>query len=489
MANVTFPFPFPANLEIILPEIIIALMAMAILLIDLFIPKEKKGVNAWLAMAACVVAAVVTVNVGGPEPLTTFYGFFVLDPFATFAKLLILLATLFGIVLSLDYMKEEANMGEYYSLMLFALLGMMLMVSATNFVTMYLGLELMALSVYVLVGYQRNVLRSSEAALKYFILGSLSSGMLLYGISFLYGVTASFDFVEVGAAMTAGSPDIRTATLVGMVFLLAGMAFKVSVAPFHMWTPDAYEGAPTPITAFMSVAPKVAGFAVMMRVLVDALPALQHEYTVMFTGMAVLTLAVGNIAAIAQRNIKRMLAYSTVGHVGFVLLGLIAATPDGYAGVLIYMTIYLFMTMGAFAIIILMRRDGIQGELLDDFAGMSRVRPGYALVMGLMMFSLAGIPFLGGFWAKFAVIAAVIDAGHLYLGLIAILFSAVGAFYYIRVVKYIYFDEERVAFNFSENRLIQVAVAVTSITVVVIGVYPEPVMEICKSALAGLIQI
>jgi len=487
MANVTFPFPFPENLILILPEVIIALMAMAILLIDLFIPKEKKAVNAWLAIISCLVAAFVTLNVTASEPMTTFYGFFVLDPFAGFAKLLMLLATVFGIVLSLDYMKEEANMGEYYSLMLFALLGMMLMVSATNFITMYLGLELMALSVYVLVGYQRDVLRSSEAALKYFILGSLSSGMLLYGITFLYGVTASFDFAQIGAAITAGSPDIRTATLVGMVFLLAGMAFKVSVAPFHMWTPDAYEGAPTPITAFMSVAPKVAGFVVMMRVLVDALPALQHEYTVMFTGMAVLTLAVGNIAAIAQRNIKRMLAYSTVGHVGFVLLGLIAGNAEGYAGVLIYMTIYLFMTMGAFAIIILMRRDGIQGELLDDFAGMSKVRPGYALAMGLMMFSLAGIPFLGGFWAKFVVIAAVIDAGHLYLGLIAILFSAVGAFYYIRVVKYIYFDEERVAFNFSENRLIQAVVAVTSIIVVGIGVYPEPVMEICKSALAGLV--
>ncbi|MDT8375420.1 MAG: NADH-quinone oxidoreductase subunit N [Mariprofundaceae bacterium] len=487
MANVTFPFPFPENLELLLPEIIIALMAMAILLIDLFIPKEKKQISAWLAVASCVVAAAVTMNVTGAGPLTTFYGFFVLDPFASFAKLLMLLATVFGIVLSLDYMQKEANMGEYYCLMLFALLGMMLMVSATNFVTMYLGLELMALSVYVLVGYQRNVLRSSEAALKYFILGSLSSGMLLYGISFLYGVTASFDFAQVGTAIAAGSSDIRTATLVGMIFLLAGMAFKVSIAPFHMWTPDAYEGAPTPVTAFMSVAPKVAGFVILMRVLVDVMPALQHEYTVMFTGMAVLTLAVGNIAAIAQRNIKRMLAYSTVGHVGFVLLGLIAATPDGYAGVLIYMTIYLFMTMGAFAVIILMRRDGIQGELLDDFAGMSRVRPGYALVMGLMMFSLAGIPFLGGFWAKFAVIAAVIDAGHLYLGLIAILFSAVGAFYYIRVVKYIYFDEERVAFNFSENRFIQTAVAVTSIAVVAIGLYPAPVMEMCKSALVGLI--
>lgn len=487
MASVTFPFPFPANLEIIFPEIIIAVMAMAILLFDVFLFKEKKQISAWLAIVTCIAAAAATVNVTSSESVMTFYGFFVLDPFAAFTKLLILAATVFGMILSLDYMKKEANVGEYYSMMLFALLGMMLMVSSTNFVTMYLGLELMALSLYVLVGYQRDVLRSTEAALKYFILGSLSSCMLLYGISFLYGTTGSFDFNVIGEAIASNGDAARTATLVGMLFVLSGMAFKVSAAPFHMWTPDAYEGAPTPITAFMSVAPKVAGFAILMRVLVDAMPALQQDYITILSWMAVLSLAVGNIAAIAQRNIKRMLAYSTIGHVGFVLLGLIAATPDGYAGILIYMTIYLFMTMGTFAIIILMRRDGIQGELLDDFAGMSKVRPGYALAMGLMMFSLAGIPFLGGFWAKFAVIAAVIDAGHLYLGLIAILFSAVGAFYYIRVVKYIYFDEERVAFNFSENRLMQATVALTSIIIVAIGVYPDPVMDICRIALAGLV--
>jgi len=485
MANVTFPLP--EHLDLLLPEIIIAVMAMAILLIDLFIPKEQKQISAWMAIITCIVAAFVTLQVTPAEPLTTFYGFFVLDPFAAFSKLLMLGATVLGIILSLDYMKNEANMGEYYCLMLFALLGMMLMASATNFVTMYLGLELMALSIYVLVGYQRAVLRSSEAALKYFILGSLSSGMLLYGISFLYGTTGSFDFATIGTAIAGSEENAHTAILVGMLFVLAGMAFKVSVAPFHMWTPDAYEGAPTPVTAFMSTAPKVAGFVILMRVLVDAMPAIQHDYTTILSAMAVLTMAVGNIAAIAQRNIKRMLAYSTVGHVGFVLLGVIAANSNGYAGVLTYLTVYLFMTMGAFAIIILMRRDGIQGELLDDFAGMSKVRPGYALAMGLMMFSLAGIPFLGGFWAKYAVIVAAVEAGHIYLALLAVLFSAIGAFYYIRVVKYIYFDEERVAFNFSDNKLMQATVIMTSIAVVVIGVYPSLVMDICKGALAGLI--
>jgi len=236
---------------------------------------------------------------------------------------------------------------------------------------MYLGMELMALSVYVLVAYQREVLRANEAALKYFILGSLSSAMLLYGITFLYGVTGSFDFVDVGNALANADSNAHSAVLLGLVFLLAGLGFKISLAPFHMWTPDAYEGAPTPITAFMSVAPKVAGFAIIIRVMVDALPAVQLEYTAILTGMAILTMAVGNLAAIAQRNIKRMLAYSTVGHVGFVILGVIAGNANGYAGILVYLSIYLVMTMGVFAIIIMMRREGIQGELLDDFAGLS----------------------------------------------------------------------------------------------------------------------
>jgi len=487
MANVTFPFPFPEHLLALLPEMIIAVMAMFLLLFDLFVSKERKCVTAYLSALTMLVAGAATLYVMTPETQVAFYGFFVLDHFAVFAKVLICAATVLGIFLSIDYMQDEENVGEYYVLMLFAALGMMLMVSANNFIIMYLGLELMALAIYVLVGYQRDVLRSSEAALKYFILGALSSGMLLYGITFFYGVTGSFNFVAIGQGLAAAGSEAHIAIMLGLVFVLAGLAFKVSMAPFHMWTPDAYEGAPTPITAFMSVAPKVAGFAIFMRILVDALPAVQHEYIMILTVMAVLTMAIGNLAAIAQRNIKRMLAYSTIGHVGFVMLGLIAANADGYAGILVYLSIYLFMTMGVFAIIVLMRREGIQGELLDDFAGLSRVRPGYALAMGLFLFSLGGIPFLAGFWAKYVVFIAAIEAGHLYLVLYALLFSAVGAFYYIRVVKYIYFDTERVAFNFVENRPMQAIVALTAIAVVAIGVYPQPLIDICQKALGGLI--
>ncbi len=487
MANVTFPFPFPEHLLALLPEMVVAVLAMALLLLDLFVPRERKSLTAWLSALTMVAAGAATLYVMTPETQVAFYGFFVLDDFAAYTKLLICAATVLGIVLSVDYMKDVENVGEYYVLMLFAALGMMLMVSANNFIIMYLGLELMALSIYVLVGYQRDVLRSNEAALKYFILGALSSGMLLFGITYFYGVTGSFDFAAIGHGIETAGNGATAAVMLGLVFVIAGLAFKVSMAPFHMWTPDAYEGAPTPVTAFMSVAPKVAGFVVFMRILVDALPGLLHEYTMMLTAMAVITMAVGNLAAIAQRNIKRMLAYSTIGHVGFVMLGLIAANADGYAGILVYLSVYLFMTMGVFAIIVLMRREGIQGELLDDFAGLARVRPGYALAMALFLFSLGGIPFLAGFWAKYVVFIAAVEAGHLYLVLYALLFSAVGAFYYIRVVKYIYFDEERVAFNFIESRPMQATVVVMAIAVVALGIYPDPLIDICHKALGGLI--
>jgi len=488
MSNIQFPFPFPQHLSIMVPEMFVAVMAMVMLLWSLFLTKEKSYVIAWMGIATCVATIPLLLSQAGSIGLTTFYGFFILDPFAVYCKLLLLLATLVSMVISIEYMRKEKNVSEYYVIMLFALLGMMLMVSATNFIMMYLGAELMALSVYILVAYQRDMLRSSEAALKYFVLGSLASGMMLYGISFLYGVTGHLDFLAVGIALQGVGDDGRMAMQVGMLFVVAGLVFKLSVAPFHMWTPDVYEGAPTPITAFMSVGPKVAAFALFIRFLIDAMPALQHEYIQVLIGLAVITMAVGNIAAIAQRNIKRMLAYSTIGHIGFVLLGIIAANADGYAGILTYLTIYLFMTMGTFAIIILMRRSGVEGELISDYAGMSQKRPGYALAMALMMLSLAGIPFLAGFWAKYAVFVAAVEAGHVTLTLIALLFSAVGAFYYLRVVKYIYFDDAKSDFIFADNNsALQVVVTVTTIMIVALGLFPGPLMEICHQALIGLV--
>jgi len=487
MANVVFPFPFPEHLELIAPEILLAVLGMVALMMSVFLSQGRQHLVAWFSIASAVVVGAVLLKVSGSAFTTTFYGYFLLDPLATYAKLLMLVATVFAMLISLNYVRDLANVGEYYTLMLFALLGMMLMTSANNFVVMYLGLELMALSVYVLVGYQRDVLRSTEASLKYFILGALSSCLLLYGLTFLYGTTGSFIFAEMGASIANSHEDARLAVLTGMLFVMSGLAFKVSAAPFHIWTPDAYEGAPTPITAFMSVAPKVAGLVVFGRILSEVFAGLQVEIHSVLTFFAILSMIVGNLAAIVQRNIKRMLAYSTIGHVGFMMLGMIAGSIEGYTAIMIYMTIYLFMTMGVFAIIIMMRRDDIQGELLDDFAGLSRVRPGYALAMGLLMFSMAGIPFLGGFWAKYAVFMAVVEQGHVVLATLGVLFSAVGAFYYIRIVKYMYFDEERVAFNFAKSVPLQATVVLSTLVIVAIGVFPEPVMQLCKLALEGFI--
>lgn len=470
-----------------LPEMFLAFMGMVILLVDAFIAENKKQCIAPLAIATLAITCFLSFDMLGNAPVSAFFNYAVQDSLAAFSKGLLCITGIFAIILSKQYMKQESYQGEYYVMMLFAILGMMLMVSANNFLTMYLGMELMALCVYVLVGYQRDMLRSSEAALKYFVLGSLASCMLLYGVTFLYGVTGSLHFADVSAALEHDDVKNSIATMTGLVFIIAGFAFKVSMAPFHMWTPDAYEGAPTPITAFMSVAPKLAGFVLFIRVLHEGLGPLLSEYVTILSVLAVLSMIVGNLAAIAQRSIKRMLAYSTIGHVGFILLGIIAASEDGYTAVLFYMLIYLFMTMGVFAIILLMRRDGLKGELLDDFAGLVHVHKGYAIAMGLLMFSMAGIPILGGFWAKFYVFMSVVEAGYTQLALIALLFSAIGAFYYIRVIKYIFFDSAREQFDLLSDRPLQAVVVVCTFFVVISGVLPQSLIEVCESALVGFI--
>ncbi|MDQ6961401.1 MAG: NADH-quinone oxidoreductase subunit N [Mariprofundaceae bacterium] len=471
----------------LIPEMFIALMAMFILLLDVFLTDAKKKLVPALSILTLLTAMIISFCAVGDAPVSAFFNYVIQDSFAAFSKGLICAAGIFTIVMSQRYMKGESHLGEYYVLILFSILGMMLMVSANNFLSMYLGMELMALSVYVLVGYQRDMLRSSEAALKYFVLGSLASCMLLYGVTFLYGVSGSLHFSDVAKALSHHEAQTSMAVLTGLVFIMAGFAFKVSMAPFHMWTPDTYEGAPTPITAFMSVAPKVAGFVLFIRVLHDALAPMLNEYVTILSVLAVLSMIIGNLAAIAQRSIKRMLAYSTVGHVGFILLGVISATEEGYTAVLFYMLIYLFMTMGVFSVLLLMRRDGLKGELLDDFAGLIHVHKGYAIAMVLLMFSMAGIPFLGGFWAKFYVFMSAFNAGYTQLALIGLLFSAIGAFYYIRVIKYVLFDSEREAFNPLSDKPLQAVLVLCTLFVLVSGFFPDPLIKVCQAALVGFI--
>jgi len=482
-------FPYPEHLEALAPEIALALLAMGLLLIDLFVPKQKKVITGWLALGSLFVTAAALLFVLQAEPVLSFYGLFVLDPLAGWTKLMVLLGAGLTILASVGAMRGVAHEGEYYVLLLFSVLGIMLMASSNNFFVFFLGLELSSLAIYVLVGYLRGVLRSAEAAVKYFVLGALSSGMLLYGMSFLYGVSGSFEFAAIGKALAAASESARLAVALGLVFLVAGVAFKISLAPFHMWTPDAYEGAPTPITGFLSTAAKFGVFVVFVRILHEALAPLAQQAQAILAFLAVASILIGNLAAIVQRNIKRMLAYSTIGHAGFVVLGLIAGGLEGYASVIGYLTIYLVMAIAAFAVVQLLAGEGFAGEAIEEYAGLARVRPGYALAMGLLLFSLAGIPFLAGFWAKYYVFLAAVQAGWVKLVIFAVVFSVIGAYYYIRVVKFMFFDAPRPgAFEkLPRSASLDAAVFFGALFVVALGLYPDPVFEICRRAIAAFL--
>ncbi|RME84098.1 MAG: NADH-quinone oxidoreductase subunit N [Zetaproteobacteria bacterium] len=480
----------PENLWTLGPEMALAVWAMALLVLDLFVPKGKKGWTNVLAVLGVVVAAVWEIKILIPDQITAFYGFFVHDPLAVWGKLLALFGTVMVLFIAHRHVEQIPHGGEFAVLVLFATLGLMLMISANNFVIFYLGLELASIAVYVLVGYLRGVLRSAEAGVKYLVLGALSSGMLLYGMSFLYGLSGSFMFADIGKTLGMLAPDARLAAAVGLVFVVAGLAFKVSAAPFHMWTPDAYEGAPTPITAYLSTAMKLASFIVFIRFAHEAVSgAYVAQFQQMIAALAAVSMIVGNIAAIAQRNIKRMLAYSTIGHVGFVLLGLLSTGPEGYAAILTYFTIYLVMGIAAFAVVDLLAGEGFVGEAISEYAGLARVRPGYAVAMGLVLFSLAGIPFLAGFWAKYYVFLAAVQAGWVKLVVLAVVMSVVGAFYYIRVVKVMFFDAPREgAFAaLPANAGVQAVVAFGALFVTVFGLYPAPIVDICRLAVAMLL--
>ena len=476
--------PFPEHLEALAPEMLLAGGAMLLLVADVWLPKERRGITLWLSIALLAATGITLLFVMQPAPVVAFYGQFVLDPLAVWAKLLVLFGAAFTLLVSARLYARHRHRGEYALLLLWASVGLMLMASAPGFVTFYLGLELASLSLYVLVGYERNVLRSAEGAVKYFVLGALSSGLLLYGMSYLYAVAGTLDFAGMGKALASAPADARLAVALGLVFVVAGVAFKVSLAPFHMWTPDAYEGAPTPITGFLSTAAKVGVFVVFIRLVHDALAPLADKLAPMLALLALASMLVGNIAAIVQRNIKRMLAYSTIGHAGFISLGLLAG-GEGYAALLAYLTIYLVMGIAAFAIVELLTREGFVGEAIEDYAGLSRTHPGYAAAMGLLMFSLAGIPPLAGFWAKYYVLVAVIHAGWIKLAVAALVFSVIGAYYYIRVVKAMYFDapREELPALAAQPAPTQAVAAFGALFVLALGLYPDPVLAICRAAL------
>lgn len=466
-----------------LPEIWVLGMACLILVLDLFIRDDSRILTYLMVQATLVVAALITLAVQVPEPVLAFGNTFISDGMATVLKLFIYLVTGMGFLYARPYLQDRGLFkGEFYVLGLFAMLGMMIMVSASHFLTIYLGLELLSLCLYAMVAFNRDSGTCSEAAMKYFVLGALASGMLLYGISMLYGATGSLEIAAVAAAVGAEEGS-NIVLIFALCFIVVGLAFKLGAVPFHMWVPDVYHGAPTPVTLFIGSAPKIAAFAIVMRVLVDGLGGLLADWQGMLVILAVLSLAVGNVIAIAQTNLKRMLAYSTISHVGFLLLGILAGTPDGYGAAMFYIITYALMAVGAFGMIILLSRAGFEADELEDFRGLNARNPWFAFMMLILMFSMAGVPPTVGFYAKLSVLQAVIQVDMVWLALVAVFFSVIGAFYYIRLVKIMYFDSPTDVAALQSNPGLRAVLSVNGLAVLGLGLFPGGLMALCNAAL------
>lgn len=466
------------NWSVAIPEIVLACCAMAILVAGVLRKGEAFFFCSMLSLGALLLAAVLVI---GGAPGTGYNGLFAADRFAGFVKLLILVGSALGIIVSLDYNEHEnLRRFEFPVLILLSTVGMMVMASATNLMSLYVGLELQSLAIYVLAAFARDELRSSEAGLKYFVLGALASGLLLYGISLVYGFAGSMAFDRLTVAL--GDPTgVSAGVVVGIVFVVAGLAFKVSAVPFHMWTPDVYEGAPTPVTLIMGTAPKVAAMALLVRAMSTPFGHVVAQWQQLIVLVSIASVLLGSLAAIGQRNIKRLMAYSSIGHMGYVLIGLAAGTAEGVRGVLIYLVTYVFMNAGTFACIIAMRRRGRALESISDLGGLARTDPGLALWMAIFMFSMAGIPPFSGFWAKYFIFSAAVQSGLWALAVIGVLTSVVGAYYYLRIIKIMYFDTAEEAFDRRPASLSLVAVAGGLFTALFV-IIPGPVVGAAESA-------
>jgi len=466
----------------ILPELVTLVTACTILLVDLFLKEEQKGVNHTLAILGLLAAIGATWVVGGGERQAVFDGSFVRDGMSDVLIGSTLLITLLTFVYSRDYLQSRGLLcGEYYALVLFAVLGMLVMISANSFLTVYLGLELLALSLYALVAFDRDSRAGAEAAMKYFVLGALGSGMLLYGISMIYGATGSIDLATVAKVVAAQGMGNKVLVF-GLAFLVVGIGFKFGAVPFHMWVPDVYQGAPMPVVAFLGSVPKMAAFALAMRLLVDGLGPLHHDWQGMLVILAVLSMGLGNLVAVAQTNIKRMLAYSTISHVGFLFLGVLAGTAHGYSVAMFYAVVYALMAAGAFGLLSLLSRDGVEAENLEDLKGLNERDPWYAAIMAILMFSMAGVPPTVGFMAKLMVLEAVVRIDLVWVALVAVFFSIIGAFYYIRVVKYMYFDKPVTEAPVVLSGGARVAISVNGLAVLLLGLFPAVLLGICQAA-------
>ncbi len=468
-------------------EIFLACGLCVVLVVDLFVSDRNRDLTFSLALIVLIGTAWISWTTGHAGQVLTFGGSFVSDPLAQLLKIFSIAAVFVSFLYSRDYLKQRNIFkGEYYVLGLFALLGIMVMISAYSMMTMYLGLEMMSLALYAMIAFDRESPVSGEAAMKYFILGAIASGTLLYGISFIYGVTGSLQIGEISAALTAGAMN-ETSLLIGLAFVLVGIAFKFGAVPFHMWLPDVYHGAPTSVTLFVGTAPKLAAIALAVRILVEALGSVGHLWEPMLLVLAVLSLAVGNIVAIAQTNIKRMLAYSTIGHVGFILLGFVAGSHAGVEAALFYTIVYILMAAGAFGMVILMSSNGHDADRLDDFRGLGRRSPWFAAMMLLLMVSMIGVPPLAGFYAKWWVLTALVNSGHVWPAVVAVLFSVIGAFYYLRVIRLMYFDdaEGEAGAPVAGGWLMRTVLSANALGVLALGILPGGLLEMCARALSG----
>ena len=468
-----------------IPEIALALLVFTLLIVDLTLRDEDRHVTYWLTIVSLVGTAALTVGTLGRPTVVTFQGMFVADLMSQVLKVITLLTVAATLVLSRSYLQARGLLtGEFMCLALFGTIGMMVMISAHHFVTLYLGLELMALSQYALVALQRDSTRATEAAMKYFVLGALSSGLLLYGLSMIYGATGSLELTRVASAIENGQSH-QMLGVFGLVFVVAGIAFKLGAAPFHMWIPDVYHGAATPATLFVGAAPKIAAFAFIMRLLANGLQGMTADWQQMLLVLAVISIGLGNVVAIAQTNIKRMLAYSTISHMGFMATGILAGNDNGYSSAMFYVVVYAIMTLGSFGMILLLSRAGFEAEELDDFKGLNQKSRWYAFVMLVLMFSLIGLPPTAGFFAKLAVLQAAWEAGYSALVVFAVVLSLVGAFYYLRVVKLMYMDAPQGEISLEPRADARWLLSGTAIATLVLGIVPGPLLDLCARAITA----
>lgn len=474
---------FNAGLHYATPEIFLGLAACAILLFDLLLTDARRGWTGVLAILALIVTALLAALQPVSSRVVALGGMFELDRMAQVLKVVTIIAVAVVFVYSTDYLKRRAILkGEYYVLGLFATLGAMALISAASLITLYLGLELMSLCLYAMVAFDRDSGIAAESAIKYFVLGSMASGTLLYGMSIVYGVTGHLELADIAGMARAGYAS-NIGLVFGIAFILVGVGFKLGAVPFHMWIPDVYEGSPTCVTVFIGTASKLAAFALAMRLLPEALGAAQPDWSQMLVVLAVLSMVIGTVVALAQTNIKRMLAYSTISHVGYILLGILAGTSQGYQAALFYMISYVLVAGGAFGMVLLLARQGFESDRLVDFKGLNARSPWFAGMMAIIMFSLAGVPPFIGFWAKLGVVQAVLGVHYTWLAVVAVLFSVVGAFFYLRIVKLMYFDDPVDDTRIGGSALMRTVLSVNALAAFALGVVPGSLIALCQHAL------